>query len=137
MTNRITFDLVSPERLLYSDQCEMVVAPGAEGDFGVLSGHSPFMTTLRMGEITIYEGGKPKDVMFVSGGFAEATSEHFTILANRAIAKADANAEALKAERETLAAKKADDEKAGHAASVAQAEQQIVFIDMVAAKIAA
>jgi len=137
MADCIAFDLVSPEKLLYSDDCEMVVAPGEEGDFGVLPGHSPFMTTLRMGEITIYEGGQPKEVMFVSGGFAEATPDQFTILANRAIAKKHADAETLKAERAALAQKKAEDEKAGRAGGAAQADELIVFLDWVGAKLAA
>jgi len=137
MAEKIAFDLVSPEKLLYSDQCEMVVAPGAEGDFGILPGHSPFMTTLRMGEITVYEGGMPKDIVFVSGGFAEATPTQFTILANRALAKSDADSAALTAERAALVEKQAADEQAGHDSAAAAAAAEIAFIDMVAAKIAA
>lgn len=137
MTNRIAFDLVSPEKLLFSDACEMVVAPGEEGDFGVLPGHAPFMTTLRMGEITIYEGGQPKHVLFVSGGFAEATPEQFTILANRAVARGDADAQALKAERAALVERQAAEAKAGHETAAAAAAAELAFVDMVMAKIAA
>jgi len=102
MADRIAFDLVSPEKLLMSEDCEMVVAPGEEGDFGVLPGHAPFMTTLRMGAIAIHEGGAVKQTVYVSGGFAEVTPERFTILASRAIASNAVDREALSAEREGL-----------------------------------
>ena len=121
MADRIAFDLVSPEKLLMSEDCEMVVAPGEEGDFGVLPGHAPFLTTLRMGEIAIHEGGSVKQTVFVSGGFAEATPDRFTILANRAIAANAVDRAALEGEREKL----------GEGDTEARA-----FIDMVLAKAA-
>jgi len=102
MADRIAFDLVSPEKLLMSEDCEMVVAPGEEGDFGVLPGHAPFMTTLRMGAIAIHEGGAVKQTVYVNGGFAEVTPERFTILANRAIASDAVDKTALQAERDAL-----------------------------------
>lgn len=120
MTNLIAFDLVSPEKLLMSEDCEMVVAPGEEGDFGVLPGHAPFMTTLRMGAIAIHEGGSVKQTVYVSGGFAEVTPERFTILASRAIASDAVDRDALSAERDGLGD--------GGAADEARA-----FIDMVLA----
>ncbi|MEM7524905.1 MAG: ATP synthase F1 subunit epsilon [Pseudomonadota bacterium] len=102
MADRIAFDLVSPEKLLMSEDCEMVVAPGEEGDFGVLLGHAPFLTTLRMGAIAIHEGGAVKQTVYVSGGFAEATPDRFTILANRAISAEAVDKAALQAERDGL-----------------------------------
>jgi F-type H+-transporting ATPase subunit epsilon len=85
MADTTQFELVSPERLLVSDQVEMVVVPGAEGDFGVLPGHSPLISTLRPGVITIYENRQHKDAIFVAGGFAEVTPERCTVLAEQAI----------------------------------------------------
>jgi F-type H+-transporting ATPase subunit epsilon len=85
MADTTEFELVSPERLLISNQVEMVVVPGAEGDFGVLPGHSPLISTLRPGVITIYENRQPKDAIFVAGGFAEVTPERCTVLAEQAI----------------------------------------------------
>ena len=85
MADTTEFELVSPERLLISAQVEMVVVPGAEGDFGVLPGHSPLISTLRPGVITIYENRQPKDAIFVAGGFAEVTPERCTVLAEQAI----------------------------------------------------
>ncbi|MEM6492333.1 MAG: ATP synthase F1 subunit epsilon [Pseudomonadota bacterium] len=120
MADRIAFDLVSPEKLLMSEDCEMVVAPGEEGDFGVLPGHAPFLTTLRMGAIAIHEGGAVKQTVYVSGGFAEATPDRFTILATRAIASDAVDRGALNAERDALGDGPA-------------ADQNRAFIDMVLA----
>ncbi|RME65638.1 MAG: F0F1 ATP synthase subunit epsilon, partial [Alphaproteobacteria bacterium] len=53
MVDKVTFELVSPERLLMSIQAAMVVVPGVEGDFGVLAGHAPFMSTVRPGVVSV------------------------------------------------------------------------------------
>lgn len=89
MADLITMDLVSPERLLLSDEFEMVVLPGAEGDFGVLAGHVPIISTLRPGVISIYEGDKEKERIFVNGGFAEVSNNKITVLAEEAVYVAD------------------------------------------------
>lgn len=83
--NKVQFDLVSPERLLVSDVYDMVVAPGEEGDFGVLPGHSPLIANLRPGVIDIYENGVISERLFVAGGFAEVTPERMTVLAEEAL----------------------------------------------------
>lgn len=80
------FELVTPERLVRSEDVHMVVVPGAEGDFGVLAGHAPFMSTLRNGEIAIYRGGmsvEPERIA-VEGGFAEVSASGLTVLAEKA-----------------------------------------------------
>ena len=66
------FELVTPERLVRADEVHMVVVPGVEGEFGVMAGHAPFMTTLKDGELKVYKtaGGAPESIT-VSGGFAE------------------------------------------------------------------
>jgi F-type H+-transporting ATPase subunit epsilon len=89
MADTVQFELVSPERLLMSEAVEMVVVPGAEGDFGVLPGHAPFITTVRPGVITIYADKNPKQRIFVAGGFAEANPTRCTVLADEAIALAE------------------------------------------------
>jgi F-type H+-transporting ATPase subunit epsilon len=91
MANMVQFELVAPERLLISDEVEMVVVPGAEGDFGVLPGHAPFISTVRSGVISVYENGSVGRRVFVSGGFAEVTSERCTVLADEAISLDDAD----------------------------------------------
>ncbi len=85
MAERVEFELVSPERLLLSEPVEMVVVPGAEGDFGVLPGHAPMISTVRPGVISIHEGGAARTRIFVAGGFAEVTPERCTVLAETAV----------------------------------------------------
>ncbi|KAB7742189.1 F0F1 ATP synthase subunit epsilon [Parvibaculum sedimenti] len=85
MADKLHFDLVSPERLLLSENVDMVTVPGKEGDFGVLAGHSPMMTTLRPGVINVDEAGKPQRRIFVRGGFAEVTPSGLTVLAEYTI----------------------------------------------------
>jgi F-type H+-transporting ATPase subunit epsilon len=78
------FELVSPERLLLSRPVEMAVIPAAEGEMGVLPGHSPMIVALRGGIITVRENGQVTDRLFVGGGFAEVTPERCTVLADEA-----------------------------------------------------
>jgi F-type H+-transporting ATPase subunit epsilon len=77
------FDLVSPEKLLFSDNVNQVDVPGAEGDFGVLSGHAPMMATLRPGIMTVHRDDGPLRVVVI-GGFAEVNPEGLTVLADTA-----------------------------------------------------
>jgi F-type H+-transporting ATPase subunit epsilon len=78
------FDLVSPEKLLFSDVVDQVDVPGAEGDFGVLAGHAPIVAALRPGIMTVTGGGKTQK-MVVLGGFAEVSPEGtLTVLAELA-----------------------------------------------------
>ena len=79
------FELVTPERLIRSDDVHMVVVPGSEGDFGVLAGHAPFMSTIRDGEVAIYRAasGEPERIA-IEGGFAEVNDKGLTILAEKA-----------------------------------------------------
>jgi F-type H+-transporting ATPase subunit epsilon len=80
------FELVTPERLVRSEEVHMVVVPGAEGDFGVLEGHAPFMSTIRNGELAIYRAGmtgEPERIA-IEGGFAEVNDRGLTVLAERA-----------------------------------------------------
>ena len=85
MADPISFELVSPEKLLLSEEVEMVVVPGVEGDFGVLIGHAPLISALRPGVITTYEGTRVDKTIFVAGGFAEVTAERCTVLAEEAV----------------------------------------------------
>ena len=83
--NAVQLELVSPEKLLFSEEVEMVVVPGAEGDFGVLPGHTPVISTVRPGVIYIFKGGSVKTRIFVAGGFAEVTAERCTVLSEEAV----------------------------------------------------
>lgn len=82
-------EIVSPEKLLLSRSVDMVVIPAAEGDMGVLAGHAPMIVTLRGGTISLYEGDQVTDRLFVSGGFAEVTTERCTVLATEVLPLAD------------------------------------------------
>lgn len=76
------FELVTPEKLVRSEDVHMVVVPGTEGDFGVLAGHAPVMSVIRPGELTVYSG--PNSVtarIRVEGGFAEVNDHGLTVLA--------------------------------------------------------
>ena len=77
------FDLVSPEKLLLSGEVEQVDLPGSEGDFGVLAGHAPLVTTLRPGILTVHRAGGTMRIV-VNGGFAEVSPSGLTVLADRA-----------------------------------------------------
>jgi F-type H+-transporting ATPase subunit epsilon len=79
------FELVTPEKLLRSDDVHMVVVPGTEGDFGVMAGHAPYMSAIRPGELAIYKsaGGEPEKVA-IEGGFAEVNEAGLTVLAEMA-----------------------------------------------------
>ncbi len=81
----VALEVVSPEKLLLSRDVEMVVIPAAEGDMGVLPNHAPMIVLLRGGTISITEGGRVTDRLFVSGGFAEITPERCTVLADEAV----------------------------------------------------
>src|SRR6185295_12843983 len=77
------FELVSPEKLLFSGDVDQVDVPGAEGDFGVLAGHAPFVTTVRPGILTLHRAEGELKVV-VNGGFAEVNPEGLTVLADMA-----------------------------------------------------
>ena len=89
MADKVSFELVSPARLLLSVDVDMVVIPGAEGDFGVLPLHSPLVSSIRPGVINVYDGNDITQRIFVAGGFAEVTPEGCTVLAEEAIAVGD------------------------------------------------
>ena len=85
MADRIAFELVSPERLLESTEADMVVVPGSAGDFGVLAGHVPIISTLRAGVIEVYDGSAVRQRIMVTGGFAEVSADRLTVLVEEAM----------------------------------------------------
>ncbi len=79
---KISFDLVSPENLIFNDEVGMIIVPGKDGDLGILPGHSKVMSSLRPGRVMVY--GENKSLLksfFVSGGFAEINPEKCIVLA--------------------------------------------------------
>jgi F-type H+-transporting ATPase subunit epsilon len=106
-------EIVAPDRLLLSQPVDMVVIPAAEGDMGVLPGHSPMIVLLQGGTITLHEGGRPTSQLYVSGGFAEVTPERCTVLADEAtpvaeVSRATGEARLREAEAQYQAADKLD-----------------------------
>lgn len=120
---KLSFDLVSPEKLLYAAHADMVVVPGVEGDFGVLAGHAPFVSILRTGVLTVSgseDGAELK--IFVRGGFAEVTPAGLTVLAEEAMPLADLKAADLDQKIRNAEEDAAD---AGSDAARAAAEQAL------------
>lgn len=95
MAEKIHFDLVSPERMLLSEDVDMVTLPGAEGYFGVLAGHAPVISSLRPGVIEVTGGSTPNLRLFVRGGFAEVDAKKVIVLAEEAIPMVDFDVAAL------------------------------------------
>ena len=112
MADKISFDLVSPERLLLSEEADMVTIPGSEGEMGVMAGHMPLITTLKPGFISV--SGGPRFV--VLGGFAEINQTKLTVLAEEAIPAAEFDSAAfdkrLAVAEEAIAAAKSDEVRA-------------------------
>jgi F-type H+-transporting ATPase subunit epsilon len=127
------FELVSPERLLLSEPARLVVIPGEDGDFGVLPGHSPFVSTLRPGTIAIFKDGKVERRIFVAGGFAEVTPERCTVLAEEAQPLEDIDRGALEERIKTLADDARDaaepEARAAAAARLRIAEAMVAALD--------
>ena len=99
---KVAFRLVMPEREVLATQADMVVVPGSEGDFGVLHGHAPLISTVRPGVLEVLQGNKVEHRFIVVGGFAEVTPERCTVLADEATPFDEVTAEQL-AERERQA----------------------------------
>ena len=129
MADKVEFELVSPERLLLSRAVEMVVVPGAEGDFGVLPGHAPLISTVRPGIIEVHDDGKVTDRIFVAGGFAEVNPQRCTVLAEVALPVAEIDRAKVEAELkdlgDDLAAAKTDDDREAVQAKITIAEGKL------------
>lgn len=124
MADKVHFELVSPERRLFSADVEMVVVPGEEGDFAVLPDHAPFVALLRAGVVEVHDAGKISARLFVRGGFAQVTPDGLTVLAEEAIDLAVAT-------KDVLAARLADAE--ANLAAAADDAQRILAESQVAA----
>lgn len=119
---KVAFRLVMPEREVLATEADMVVVPGSEGDFGVLHGHAPLISTVRPGVLEVIQGSKVEQRFIVVGGFAEVTPERCTVLADEATPFEEVTAEQL-AERERQAQNDVTD--AGNDAEKAAAEKAL------------
>ncbi|MEM9670258.1 MAG: ATP synthase F1 subunit epsilon [Pseudomonadota bacterium] len=105
MSDKLNFSLVSPEKEVFSGEVDHVIAPGTDGEFGVLPNHAPFMSTLKNGVVRVLEGETVSMRVFVRGGFADVTSDGLTILAEDAVNLNEVDASDL-AERKRAAHEK-------------------------------
>lgn len=114
MADSLKFELVSPEKLLKSGDVQQVTVPGTEGDFTVLPGHAPVLSTVRPGVVVVVDGGSEEKI-FVRGGFAEASPGGLTVLAEQAVPLAELDADTLaqqiKNAEEDVADAKTDDSR--------------------------
>ena len=109
MAGNIFLEVVTPEKIVVSEDAQIVAAPGSLGEFGVLTGHTPFLTTLKTGIIRFTDtGGKERNV-FVSGGFAEALPDKVTVLAESAERKREIDLERARAAQERAEKRLAED----------------------------
>lgn len=112
MAELLKLEVVTPAKYVVSDNVEIVMAPGTLGEFGVLSGHTPFLTSLKTGRILYKDANGKERMLFVSGGFAEATPNRVTILAESAERRQDIDINraraALERAQKRLADQKAD-----------------------------
>jgi F-type H+-transporting ATPase subunit epsilon len=121
---KVSFRLVMPEREILATEVDMVVVPGSEGDFGVLPGHAPLISTVRPGVLEVYQGSKVERRFIVVGGFAEVTPERCTVLADEAMPFEQVTAQQL-VEREHAAQRDLTD--AGTEAEKALAEKNLAI----------
>ena len=85
MATKIAFELVTPDRLLISEEVNLVTIPGGEGDYGVMVGHQPLITTVRPGLLEIESDSSVTKRVFIDGGFAEVTADHCAVMTEEAI----------------------------------------------------
>ena len=97
MAENINLEIVTPEKSIVSEATQIVMAPGSLGEFGVLIGHTPFMTSLKLGAVRYTDDNGKERFVFVSGGFAEALPDRVTILADSAERRKDIDLERAKA----------------------------------------
>jgi F-type H+-transporting ATPase subunit epsilon len=113
MAENIKLEIVTPEKVVVQEDTQIVMAPGILGEFGVLSGHTPFLTTLKLGAVKYKDPKGEERRVFVSGGFAEALPDKVTILANSAERRRDIDLEraktALERAKKRLASEAAED----------------------------
>jgi len=121
-----TFELVSPEKLLFSGDVEEVVIPGTEGDFAVLKDHAPVISALRPGVLSFKDAKGEKQTLFVRGGFADVSANGLIVLAEQAVPLAEMNderfAHEVKLASDELAAASSEDHRRLASERLAQIE---------------
>ena len=112
MEATISFDLVSPEQLVFNDKAGMIIVPGKEGDIGVLPGHSKFLSSLRAGRVMVY--GEDKQLLksfFLSGGFVEINPEKCIVLAEEVLEMSNLDKTTIEKQIQELENEESDESK--------------------------
>jgi F-type H+-transporting ATPase subunit epsilon len=109
MAENIKLEVVTPEKSVVSEEAQIVMAPGSLGEFGILVGHTPFLTTLKIGTIRYKDAGGTEKYVFVNSGFAEALPDKVTVLAESAERRKDIDVERAKAAMERAEKRLAED----------------------------
>ncbi len=129
---KFSFRLVMPEREVLATEADMVVVPGSEGDFGVMHGHAPLISTVRPGVLEVIQDNKVDKRFIVVGGFAEVTAERCTVLADEAMPLDTLDRVAAEAQiadaRDDLADAKSDFERDKAEAQIAVGEAKLAAI---------
>ena len=125
MADKLHFSLVSPARELFSGEVDHVIAPGSDGEFGVLVNHAPFMTTLKNGIVRVEDGGETTMRLFVRGGFADVTPAGLTILAEEAVNMDSVSAESVQKDLDETRQALLAEGKDGNAAL----EEQVAYLE--------
>jgi F-type H+-transporting ATPase subunit epsilon len=121
MADNIRLEVVTPEKQVVNDLAQIVMAPGSMGEIGVLSGHTPFMTSLNTGAIHYRDENGKDQFVFVSGGFAEALPDQVTVLAESAEKMEDIDVDRAKAAVER-AEKRLTEDRAKEKVDIARAK---------------
>ena len=101
MADKLNFELVSPERALASEACDMVVMPGEDGDLGILVEHAPMVVLLRPGVVAVHDGGGVAKRFFVAGGFAEVRADGLIVLTEEGLDLAEVERDAAASRLDT------------------------------------
>ncbi len=131
MAETILLEIVTPDRLILSEEVDEVTAPGSDGEFGVLPGHAPFLTTLKVGEL-VYKKGKEVHHIAISWGYAEVTPKKVTILAEAAEVAAEIDIERAKAamEKAKKELKKLSQEDKDYLIEAARLEKSLIRLQV-------
>ena len=135
MADKVLFEIVTPTKLLTAEQADMVVVPGGDGDFGVLPGHAPLLSSIRPGVIDVHEDGKVRARFFIGGGFAEVDPEKCVVLADEAAPVGELDRTAAQARLD--AARKAVDDAGSNAAARTTAHAELARAEAMVAAAAA
>ena len=132
----LRLEIVTPEKAVVNEDVKIVMSPGVLGEFGVLIGHTPFMTSLKLGTVRYEDADGKEQLIFVSGGFAEALPDKVTILAESAERSADINIERAKAAQQRAEERLAreDDETVDRVRARAALERALHRLKITAAR---